>query len=258
MRLIDEAFLECPYYGSRQMMRHLHRLGHQVGDGRVVRIMRMMGLRAIYLKPTTSAPHPEHRVYPYLFRELAIVGPHQVWCSDICMRSRRAWLCMPACWDGSATTTRAGRTRRWLEPRPRRFIEPEAGGIIETRESISSPQTCPGDRGHLRLYKMRPSQRQIGSVVIASPACLSRPRPKVLGPRRRINRLLPIVAWWGISHAGRLHVNDARRRRIVNGGRSGIGRDVTILWRRVAGLSVSRLIFIGVACKGASSNSAEA
>jgi len=59
MRLIDEAFLECPYYGSRQMMRHLRRLGHRVGCARVVRLMRRMGLAAIYQKPNTSAPHPE-------------------------------------------------------------------------------------------------------------------------------------------------------------------------------------------------------
>jgi putative transposase len=58
MRLIDEAFLECPYYGLRQMTRHLHRLGHRVGCNRVVRLMRRMGLRAIYQKPNTSAPHP--------------------------------------------------------------------------------------------------------------------------------------------------------------------------------------------------------
>ena len=83
MRLIDEAFLECPYYGSRQMMRHLHRLGHQVSRGRVVRFMRTMGLRVIYQKPNTSAPHPDHRVYPYLLRDLDIVRPNQVWCSDI-------------------------------------------------------------------------------------------------------------------------------------------------------------------------------
>jgi hypothetical protein len=80
---IDEAFLECPYYGSRQMVRHLRRLGHRVGRARVVRLMRKMGLAAIYQKPNTSAPHPEHRVYPYLLRDLAIVRPNQVWCSDI-------------------------------------------------------------------------------------------------------------------------------------------------------------------------------
>lgn len=100
MRLIDEAFLDCPYYGSRQMMRHLHRLGHKVGRGRVVRLMRRMGLRAIYQKPNTSAPHPEHRVYPYLLRDLAILRPNQVWCSDITyIPMRRGFLYLVAIMD---------------------------------------------------------------------------------------------------------------------------------------------------------------
>ncbi len=100
MRLIDEAFLECPYYGSRQMVRHLHRLGHRVGRARVVRLMRKMGLAAIYQKPNTSAPHPEHRVYPYLLRDLAIVQPNQVWCSDITYISmRRGFLYLVAIMD---------------------------------------------------------------------------------------------------------------------------------------------------------------
>ena len=100
MRLIDEAFLDCPYYGSRQMMRHLRRLGHRVGRNRVVRLMRKMGLRAIYQKPNTSAPHPEHRVYPYLLRDLAIVQPNQVWCSDITyIPMRRGFLYLVAIMD---------------------------------------------------------------------------------------------------------------------------------------------------------------
>jgi putative transposase len=100
MRLIDEAFLECPYYGSRQMMRHLHRLGHQVGRNRVVRLMRKMGLRALYQKPNTSAPHPKHRIYPYLLRDLAIMRPDQVWCSDITyIPMRRGFLYLVAIMD---------------------------------------------------------------------------------------------------------------------------------------------------------------
>ena len=100
MRLIDEAFLESPYYGSRQMMRHLQRLGHRVGRGRVVRLMAKMGLRAIYQKPNTSAPHPEHRVYPYLLRDLTIVRPNQVWCADITyVPMRRGFLYLVAIMD---------------------------------------------------------------------------------------------------------------------------------------------------------------
>ena len=66
VRLIDAQFLETPYYGSRQMTWHLRRLGHEVGRKRVRRLMAIMGLRAIYQKPRTSVPHPEHRKYPYL------------------------------------------------------------------------------------------------------------------------------------------------------------------------------------------------
>ena len=72
MRLIDEQFLETPWYGSRQMARHLRREGVRVGRHRVRRLMRLMGLQAIYQAPRTSAPHPAHRVYPYLLKGLAI------------------------------------------------------------------------------------------------------------------------------------------------------------------------------------------
>ncbi len=100
MRLIDEAFLECQYYGSRQMMRHLQRLGHRVSRNRVGRLMREMGLRAIYQKPNTSAPHPEHRIYPYLLRDLPIVRPNQVWCTDITyIPMRRGFLYLVAVMD---------------------------------------------------------------------------------------------------------------------------------------------------------------
>lgn len=83
MRLIDEQFLDTPFYGARQMTRFLRRLGHAVGRKRIRRLMRKMGLEPIYRKPNTSAPHPEHRIYPYLLRDLEITEPNQVWCSDI-------------------------------------------------------------------------------------------------------------------------------------------------------------------------------
>ena len=83
MSLIDEQYLKTPYYGSRQMSRHLKRLGYCVGRHRVRRLMRKMGIEAIYQKPNTSNPHPEHRIWPYLLRNLAIERPNQVWCADI-------------------------------------------------------------------------------------------------------------------------------------------------------------------------------
>lgn len=83
MRLIDVQFLETPWYGSRQMMRHLRRAGYAVGRKRVRRLMAKMGLAPIYQRPRTSVPHPEHRVYPYLLRDLVINRPNQVWCADL-------------------------------------------------------------------------------------------------------------------------------------------------------------------------------
>jgi len=83
MRRIDELFLKYPFYGSRQMARRLHRDGIRVGRHRVRRLMRLMGLAAIYQAPRTSVPHPAHRVYPYLLRNLAITRSNQVWCADI-------------------------------------------------------------------------------------------------------------------------------------------------------------------------------
>jgi putative transposase len=66
MRKIDEQFLETPFYGSRQMVRHLRRQGYPIGRKRIRRLMRKMGISAIYQTPRTSKPHPEHEVYPYL------------------------------------------------------------------------------------------------------------------------------------------------------------------------------------------------
>lgn len=83
MRHIDELFMKYPFYGSRQMARHLRREGQTVGRHRVRRLMRLMGLEAIYQAPRTSDPHPEHRIYPYLLRNMEINHPNQVWCADI-------------------------------------------------------------------------------------------------------------------------------------------------------------------------------
>jgi len=83
MRMLDEQFLETPYYGSRQMVRHLRRQGYRVGRKRIRRLMHKMGLEAIYQRPRTSHPNPEHRVYPYLLRNLKIDRPDQVWCADL-------------------------------------------------------------------------------------------------------------------------------------------------------------------------------
>ena len=78
MRRIDELFLKYPFYGARQMVRHLRREGACIGRRRAGRLMRLMGLQAVYRAPRTSDPHPEHRVWPYLLRGLAIERANQV------------------------------------------------------------------------------------------------------------------------------------------------------------------------------------
>jgi putative transposase len=83
MRRIDEQYLKTPYYGSRRMAAWLRRQGHAVGRERVRRLMRLMGLEAIYQKPNTSRAAPAHTIYPYLLRGLAIERVSQVWCADI-------------------------------------------------------------------------------------------------------------------------------------------------------------------------------
>ncbi len=83
MRLIDAQYLKTPWYGSRQMRRHLRRQGYRVNRKRIGRLMRKMGLVAVAPAPNTSRRHPRHAVYPYLLRGLDITQPNQVWCADV-------------------------------------------------------------------------------------------------------------------------------------------------------------------------------
>ncbi len=100
MRMIDEQFLVTPYYGSLQMARYLRRNGYCVGRGRVRRLMRLMGIEAIYQKPRTSDPHPKHKIYPYLLRNLAVTKANQVWCTDITyIPIKRGFLYLAAIMD---------------------------------------------------------------------------------------------------------------------------------------------------------------
>lgn len=83
MGLIDEIYTRMPFYGSRKIAQALQRMGHDVGRRRVRRLMHVMGIEAIYPKPNLSKPHPEHVVYPYLLRDVAIERIDQTWGSDI-------------------------------------------------------------------------------------------------------------------------------------------------------------------------------
>ncbi len=83
MKAIDQQYLVTPFYGSRRMRVWLGRQGYSVNRKRVRRLMRTMGLQAIYRRPRTSKPGPGHKVYPYLLGGMAITRPNQVWAADI-------------------------------------------------------------------------------------------------------------------------------------------------------------------------------
>lgn len=83
LKRLDRIFTENPMYGKQRLQVMLEREGISVGLRRIRRLMRKLGLRAITPKPNTSRPHPEHKTYPYLLRDLVIDQPNQVWATDI-------------------------------------------------------------------------------------------------------------------------------------------------------------------------------
>ena len=84
LRLIDEIHLELPFYGSRRIRDELETRGHPVNRKRVQRLMRQMGLAALYPKRRTSAPGRGHTVYPYLLTGVSVERANQAWAADIC------------------------------------------------------------------------------------------------------------------------------------------------------------------------------
>jgi len=83
MRRIDELHLDYPFAGSRMLRDLLKAEDHQIGRKRVARLMKKMGIEALYRKPNTSRRHTGHPVYPYLLRHMTISQPNHVWAADI-------------------------------------------------------------------------------------------------------------------------------------------------------------------------------
>lgn len=83
MQWIDIQYLETPFYGYRRMTDGLQRVGYVVNHKRVLRLMRLMGIMAIYPQPKTSIRDPQHQIWPYLLKNRLIKYPDQVWCTDI-------------------------------------------------------------------------------------------------------------------------------------------------------------------------------
>ena len=110
MEIIDKQFLETLWYGSRQMARFMQRNNYRCGRHRFRRLMRLMRLVPIYQEPNTSKKHPQHKIWPYLLRNLVIDRPNQVWCADITyIPMRRGFLYLVATMDWHSRKVRAWR-----------------------------------------------------------------------------------------------------------------------------------------------------
>jgi len=118
MRKIDELYLENPSSGSRTISRQLRRQGFKkVNRKRIQRLMRLMGIEAVYPKPRTSRPHPQHRVYPYLLRGLPVNRPNQVWAADITyVPMDRGFMYLVAIMDWHSRKVLSWRVSNTLEP----------------------------------------------------------------------------------------------------------------------------------------------
>ena len=78
--LIDGIYMECPFFGQRQLRNELQKLGHRIGRSR---IRRLMSIEALCPKPSTSKSSPAHKKYPYLLRNVGVTEVAQVWCTDV-------------------------------------------------------------------------------------------------------------------------------------------------------------------------------
>ena len=123
MKEIDRVFTKYPFFGSRQIAAYLRREGIVVGRHRVRRLMAKMGLEAIYKRPRTSQPHPQHPVFPYLLRKMIIDRPNQVWCADITFVPVKN-----VCWTLDHTLG----PHRCADQRRTGYVEPGYSSVLET------------------------------------------------------------------------------------------------------------------------------
>ena len=117
MQSMDRQYLDTPFYGSRRMKVWLAREGgRRVSRKRVQRLMRIMGLRAIYRSPRASRPAPERRVYPYLLEKIRVTRPNQAWAADITyLPMARGFLYLVAIMDWHSRYVVAWRLSNSLE-----------------------------------------------------------------------------------------------------------------------------------------------
>ena len=148
MLLIDKLHLDRPFYGARKIAVVLSRSGHPVGRKRVTRLMRRMGIEAIDRKPNLSCRHPQHKIYPYLLRNVEIARVHQVWSCDITsLPMKHGFLYLVAGIDGHSRLVVSWRLSNTLD----KSCCVEA--LQEARDRYGKPEIFNTDQGravHLR------------------------------------------------------------------------------------------------------------
>ena len=139
--LIDRQYLKTPFYGSRRMAAFLKQSGYRVNRKRVQRLMRIMGMEAIYPKPKTSNANKEHFNYPYLLKNVEISSPNHVWSSDITyLRPECGFICLTAIIDWFSRYVLSWKLSN----------SPDSGFCVETLEealNIGTPQIFNTDQG---------------------------------------------------------------------------------------------------------------
>jgi putative transposase len=142
MRLIDEIHLKYPFYGSRKVREELKDRGFKVGRGHVRTLMRKMGIEALYQKPRLSEPHPGHKIYPYLLRNMEITQANQVWVADICYLPMAKGFCyLVAVMDWASRKVLSWRLSNTLDPS---FCTEALAGALR---SYGAPEIFNTDQG---------------------------------------------------------------------------------------------------------------
>lgn len=142
MRQLDALYLKWPFYGSRRLCDELRQRGERVNRKRVCRLMRRMGLRAVYPKPRTSLPAQGHKIYPYLLKGLRVDHPNQVWASDICyVPMAKGFMYLTAILDWYSRRVLAWRISNSLE------AEPCIEALEEALRCYGAPEIFNTDQG---------------------------------------------------------------------------------------------------------------
>ena len=211
MRVIDETYLAYPVFGSRQMARWLRRQGHVVNRKRVQRLMRLMGLEAIYQKPNTSRKHPYNPVYRYLLRRLKVDRPNQVWAMDITyvpIQGGFIYLCAVIDWYSRAVlgwelsnTLDAGFCTRTVARAIAQYGVPEIFNTDQGSQFTSAEFTQPllalGVKLSMDGREAAPSTQRLRRAALADRGSTTRDLPEVLPlpdrGRDQPRHLLPLL-----------------------------------------------------------------